>query len=214
VHPLVRHAIEQDIPMFERASRHIDAARLLHRDSEGVELVAAHLLLGHAGGDPWVVEQLRAAAREARAPQPAVRYLERAIEEPPPPELRGEVLSELGAAEATLGRAAAVDHLAQAAAAMADPPRRAELELQLGRALAAQGRHEEAARAYETGLSELPSAPTDPDELELRDQREASFITTAAIVPDLQPLAVERSTRVVANAVKEPRTQGQRLLLA
>ena len=100
-----------------------------------IERVAAHLLLGHAGADQWAVEQLRAAAREARAAQPAVRYLERALAEPPTAELRPEVLAELGAAEAMLGRAAAADHLAQAVAASPDPRRRAELGLQLGRAL-------------------------------------------------------------------------------
>ena len=130
VHPLVQHAIEQDIPLFERATRHLDAARLLYADGGDVERIAAHLLLGQAGGDPWVVERLRAAAREARAAQPAVRYLERA------------------------------------------------------------------------------------DELELHDQLEASYISSASIVPTLQPVAVERSARVVENAVKGPRTQGQRLLLA
>ncbi len=214
VHPLVRHTIEQDIPPFERSRSHLDAARLLYCDGEDVELLAAHLLLTHAAGDRWVVEQLRAAAREARAPQPAVRYLERAIEEPPPAELRPEVLAELGAAEAVLGRAAAAEHLARAAAAVPEPRRRAELALELGRALDAQGRHEEAARAYDRGLSALTPTPTDAHELELRDQLEVSFITTAAMVPDLQPLAVERSTRIVKYAVKGPDTQGQRLLLA
>jgi DNA-binding CsgD family transcriptional regulator/tetratricopeptide (TPR) repeat protein len=214
VHPLVQHAITQDIPPFDRGSRHLDAARLLYADGEDVELVAAHLLLGHAGGDPWVVEQLRAAAREARAPQPAVRYLYRALEEPPASGLRPEVLAELGAAEAALGQVAAADHLSQAVAATPDVMRRAALSLQLGRALGEQGRHEEAARAYDSALSELPSAPTDPDELELRDQLEASFISTASIIPSLQPLALERSVRVIENAVKGPRTQGQRLLLA
>jgi DNA-binding CsgD family transcriptional regulator len=214
VHPLVQHAIEQDVPLFERASRHLDAARLLHADGEDAERVAAHLLLGHAGGDPWVVEQLRAAAREARAAQPAARYLERALQEPPTAQLRPEVLAELGAAEAALGRPAAADHLEQAAAASADPRRRAELGLQLGRALDALARHEEAAGAYDAALHELPAAPRDPDELELRDELESSFISTASIVPDLQPLALERATRVVAHAVKGPQTQGQRLLLA
>jgi DNA-binding CsgD family transcriptional regulator len=213
VHPLVQHAIEQDIPLFERASRHLDAARLLYADGENVERVAAHLLLGHAGGDPWAVEQLRAAARETRALQPAVRYLERALAEPPTPELRPEVLAELGAAEAALGLPAAADHLAQAAAVFSDPRRRAELGLQLGRALDALGRHEEAAGAYDDALGELPPLE-DADDRELRDQLEASFISTASIVPDLQPIAHERSTRVVQNAVKGPRTQGQRLLLA
>jgi DNA-binding CsgD family transcriptional regulator len=214
VHPLVDHAIGQDIPPFDRGSRHLEAARLLQADGEDVELVAAHLLLGHAGGDPWVVEQLRAAACEARAAQPAVRYLERALEEPPEPGVRADVLAELGAAEAALGKPAAAEHLRQAAGATADPRRRAELTLQLGRALDAQGRHEDAAQAYDAALGELPPAPDDPETLELRDQLEASFITTAAIVPDLQPLAVERSARLVAKAAKGPRTQGQRLLLA
>ncbi|HTP20922.1 MAG TPA: AAA family ATPase [Solirubrobacteraceae bacterium] len=214
VHPLVQHAIEQDIPLFERASRHLDAARLLHADGADVERVAAHLLLGHAGGDPWVVEQLRAAAREARAAQPAVRYLERALAEPPPAARRPDVLAELGATEAALGRPAAAERLAQAAAASSDPQRRAELGLQLGRALDAQARPEEAASAYDAALRELPASSEDPDELELHDQLEASYISSASTVPDLQPVALERSARVVENAVKGPRTQGQRLLLA
>jgi DNA-binding CsgD family transcriptional regulator len=214
VHPLVQHAIAQDIPPFDRGSRHLDAARLLYADGGEVEMVAAHLLLGHAGGDPWVVEQLRCAAREARAPEPAVRYLRRALEEPPTPELRPDVLAELGAAEAAVGDDAAAEHLAQAAAAATDPRRHVELMLQLGRALDAQARHEEAARAYDTALSALPEAPTDPEELELRDQLEASFISTASIVPDLQPLALERSTRIIEHTIKGPQTQGQRLLLA
>ncbi|MBV9605166.1 MAG: AAA family ATPase [Solirubrobacterales bacterium] len=214
VHPLVQHAIAQDIPPFDRGSRHLDAARLLYADGEDVELVAAHLLLGHAGGDGWVVEQLRAAAREARAAQPAVRYLQRALEEPPSIDLRPEVLAELGTAEAILGQAAAAEHLAQAAAASPDPRRRAELTLQLGRALDAAARHEEAARAYDSALSDLPASATHPEELELRDQLEASFISTASIIPDLQPVALERSARIIEHTVKGPRTQGQRLLLA
>lgn len=78
----------------------------------------------------------------------------------------------------------------------------------------AQGLHERAAMAYDSGPSELVEEPDDPDGLELRDQLEASFISTASIVPDLQPTALARSTRVIENAVKGPRTQGQRLLLA
>ena len=214
VHPLVQYAIEQDIPPFERAARHLDAARLLYAEGEEVERVAAHLLLAHAGGDAWVVERLRAAAREARAAQPAVRYLRRALEEPPAPELRPDVLAELGTAEGALGQPEAAEHLAQAADAVSDPVRRAALAIQLGHALDAQGLHERAAGAYEAGLSELPEEPSDPDVLELRDQLEASFISTASIVPDLQPVAVARSAAVIEHTVKGPRTQGQRLLLA
>jgi DNA-binding CsgD family transcriptional regulator len=214
VHPLVQHAIEQDIPPFERGRRHLDAARLLQADGEDVELVAAHLLLGHAQGDAWVVEQLRAAAWEARAQQPAVRYLERALREPPARAVRPDVLAELGAAEATLGRPAGTEHLAQGLAGSGDPRRRAELALELGRALEAQARHADAARAYDAGLAELPAEPEDPDELELHDHLEVSYITTASIIPALQPSAVARAERVLDRTVKGPGTQGQRLLLA
>ena len=69
-------------------------------------------------------------------------------------------------------------------------------------------------RARTTPRSGSSPAPEDADELELHDRLEASYISTASIVPDLQPLALERSARVVENAVKGPRTQGQRLLLA
>jgi predicted ATPase len=34
VHPLVRRAVEHDIPVYERASRHLDAARLLYAAGE------------------------------------------------------------------------------------------------------------------------------------------------------------------------------------
>src|SRR5581483_9976312 len=51
-------------------------------------------------------------------------------------------------------------------------------------------------------------------ELEFCDQLEASFISTASIVSDLQPMALERSTRIIEYTPKGPRTHGQRLLLA
>src|SRR5205807_4984680 len=114
VHPLVRQAVGQDVPASQRAGRHLDAARLLYAEGVRAERVAAHLLLGRSEGDPWVVEQLCAAAREAvsrSAPQSAVRYLERALEEPPAADARCSVLAELGVSEAALGSPTAAEHL-------------------------------------------------------------------------------------------------------
>jgi DNA-binding CsgD family transcriptional regulator len=217
VHPLVRGAIEQDIPVFERSSRHLDAALLLHRDGGEPERVAAHLLLGRAAGEDWVVEQLRAAARQARergAERSAVRYLERALAEPPGAERRGEVLAELGAAEAAAGIPAAAEHLAAAAAQSPEPRRRAELGLARGQALYAHGLHEQAAAAYDQGLMELPTEHGDRDALELRDELETGFIATASLVPSLQARARERSAALLNNAAEMPRTHGRRMLLA
>jgi DNA-binding CsgD family transcriptional regulator len=216
VHPLVRQAIEHDIPVSQRAGRHLDAARLLYAEGSGAEHVAAHLLLGRAEGSPWVVQRLRAAAREAAsraAPQSVVRYLVRALEEPPEADVRSEVLAELGIAEAALGHPEAVDHLAAAAAATADPRRRAELALRRGSALDTAGMHEHACAVYDEGLLELPPDPDDPADRELRDQLETAFVVTAAIVPSLQAQALERSAGALEPTAARPQTQGQRLML-
>jgi DNA-binding CsgD family transcriptional regulator len=217
VHPLVRYSIERDIPASELATRHLDAARLLDADHAGAERVAAHLLVGRAQADPWAVQRLRAAAAEARArmaPRSVIRYLERALAEPPPADLRGEVLAELGAAEASVGVPSALEHLAEATATFSDPRRRAELALRRGHVLYGQGRHEQAAAAYDEGLRELTQAPDDPEELELHDALQTGFVATASLVPSLQGQSVERSSGLLARALKGPRTQGQRQLLA
>jgi DNA-binding CsgD family transcriptional regulator len=217
VHTLVRQALERDIRSAELAFRHFEAARLLHAEGAPLERVVAHLMLSQRRGDPWVVEELRAAAREARAraaPRSAVSYLLRALEEPPRGNLRAEVLAELGAVEAAAGLTEAADHFAQAIAATSDPRRRAELALQRGRSLDSQGLHEQAARTYEAALAELPNEPTDPEEIELRDQLEADFAATASLVPALQRQALERAKRLLDRATDGATTQGQRLRLA
>jgi DNA-binding CsgD family transcriptional regulator len=217
VHPLVRFAVNADVPVSERATRHLTAARIVHDAGAEPERIAAHLLVGRATGDPWAVEQLRAAARAARAraaANSAVRYLERALEEPPDPALRPEVLAELGAAEAALGSPSAADHLELAAAGLSDPVARAELALQRGRALYFQGSHEKAAAAYNSGLAELPEDPRDGATLELHDALQTGFVATATLVPSLNAQAAERSIQLLAEADRHPRSDGQRQLLA
>ncbi len=162
VHPLVRHAIGQDIPAAEFATGNFEAAKLLEAEGAGPERVAAHLLLSHARGDGWAVERLRAAAREARTrgvPPAAVRYLRRALEEPPPEDEHVELLAELAEAEAASGLPEAAEHFRQAIATCGERRRRAELALQRGRSLDGQGLHEQAANSYEAGLAELPTDP-------------------------------------------------------
>jgi DNA-binding CsgD family transcriptional regulator len=215
VHPLVRRAIEHDIPASERSGRHRDAARLLYAEGVDAEHVAAHLLLGRAEGDPWVVDHLREAAREASsraAPQSAIRYLERALTEPPFEEVRPRVMAELGRAEAAAGLPVAAKHLRAAMASASERRDRAELALALGQALYAQGVHDEAASAFEEGLHEL--IPGDPESRELHDELQTGYVATASIVPALQAKAVKRSAELLAAPPDEPITHGRRLLLA
>ncbi len=217
VHPLVRHAIVNDIPPGERASRHLDAARLLHREGADPERVAAHLLAGRPEGDPWAVEQLRSAARDARtlaAPQSAARYLSRALEEPPAAAVRADVLAELGLAEAAAGGPRAAIHLEQAILACPDPRRRAELALHRGHALYAHGHHREAAAAYMAGLGDLPDELSTAADYELHDALQTGFVAIGALLPELHERSAERSAELVARANSGPRTRAQRQLLA
>jgi len=213
VHPLVRTAVADGTPTFERAARHLDAARLLAREGSDAQHVAAHLLRGTAAGDPWVVQQLRDAAREARAQgaaTSATHYLERALAEPPPPELRADVLAELGAAEAEVGSPAADEHLVQALAATTDPLQQAEIALLRGGALHARGLPEPAAMAFKEGLARLDELGVDPGEL--RDRLLSGLLLSSAVVPSLQGDAMRTSAEVLAGNRRE--TAGRRLVLA
>ena len=97
-HPILRAAIEDDMPAVERSRAHERAARMLaDRDADAVA-VAAHLLASDPGQGEWAIAALRAAARRAEAlgdPAGAVRYLERAVAERPEAERarRGAVSS-------------------------------------------------------------------------------------------------------------------------
>ncbi len=217
VHPLVRHAIAGDVPVSELASRHLDAARLLAREGADPELVAAHLLHGRAQGEDWAVGQLRAAAGDAMtrgAPHSAVRYLRRAVEEPPSDEQRAALWAELGTAEAAAGLPDAAEHLERAAGATTDPRRRAELALYRGHALYVRGRHQEAAAAYEDGLAELAGRSAGAEAMEIHDALQTGFVATGALLPELQDRSAERSAQLLARARPGPQTHGRRQILA
>ncbi len=138
MHPLVAQAVAERMPVAERHRAHRVAAAELAADGAPAEAVAAHLLDVDPLRDGWVVQRLRDAARDALAkgaPQPAVDYLSRALAEPPAPELRAEVLFELGAAETHLGPTAGMDRMAEALAATVEPSARARVALRLARGL-------------------------------------------------------------------------------
>ena len=217
VHPLISTAIEQDIPASERAGRHLEAARLMAGDGESVERIAAHLLRGRPEGDSWAVEQLRAAAAEARArgaARSAVRWLERALAEPPSGDVRAELLAELGSAEAALGMEAADEHLTLAAKASDDPRLRAEIALARGGALFARGLAEPAASAYREGLDRLADGAGDEQSRELRDRLQTALVLSMATVPSLQADARRLSAEALDGRPGETGGQSRRLLLA
>ena len=137
-HPILRAAVYREMAVTERAEAHGRAARLLAEAHASPARTAEHLLATAPAGDAWVVEQLRAAAWEATArgaPESGAAYLRRALTEPPPPEMRADLLLELGVAEFNAGQPGWHDHLEEAVEAAADDTTRTAAALVFANAL-------------------------------------------------------------------------------
>ncbi|RZS90190.1 transcriptional regulator [Motilibacter rhizosphaerae] len=159
VHPLVGDAVYRSLPPGHRELAHERAATVLAARGEAAERVAAHLLQVPARGSAWVVEVLTAAAATAvdrGAPEGAVAYLRRALEEPPEPAARAALLLELGRVE-TLGDGdAAIGHLEQAYALAGEPRLRATVAQVLGHSLVFAGERGRVTAFSRRAAAELP----------------------------------------------------------
>jgi DNA-binding CsgD family transcriptional regulator len=178
VHPIVREAVAAQIPASRRGALHARAAQLLADDGAPSDHVAAHLLFAEPYGEQWVIDALRAAARDALtrgAPEAAVSYLTRALAEPPAPEVRQEVLLELGRAQALLPGDHDFSALRQALELASDPRQRAEIALELERALTAVARNADVAALLEEVLERADEL--DP---ELVESMEADLLGAGA----------------------------------
>ncbi|MGW4672989.1 ATP-binding protein [Streptomyces sp. NPDC004324] len=151
VHPLVATAVYRAIPGGVRVALHGQAAWCVINEGLGPSAAARHLMESHPDGDVWVVQQLRAAAREtqrAGAPDAARRYLARALREPPPFEERAAVLYELGCASLLTEPATTVNHLRAALEEpITDPELRHSIVIRLSQVLAHSDRLAEASEA-------------------------------------------------------------------
>ena len=158
VAPIVRNAVALAMLPAERAATNLTAARVLDLEGAPHERVAARLLQASRTGSDWVVGVLSAAAEAAMArgaPQSAVHYLRRALNEPPDQGQRAKLVLTLGRAEATCALPDAVPRLRTALSLTRDPADRAVAGLVIGRILCAQGRSAEAADTLRNALAEL-----------------------------------------------------------
>ncbi|MBV9943938.1 MAG: AAA family ATPase [Solirubrobacterales bacterium] len=174
VHPIVRAAVEGDLPPGERARLHAAAARRLAREGESALLIASHLLATDAAEDDWVVDSLRAAAKIADAngaPDSAVAYLRRALAEPPSERALPDVLLELGFAESYAGDPQAAAHLEAALDTAADVTAQVSITLALGRMLQIDGRNREALEVFDRTSARIGGA----------DRRAALMLEGAAL---------------------------------
>jgi DNA-binding NarL/FixJ family response regulator len=158
VHPIVRAAVHEDIPLVSRGLRHADAAALLAAEGADLDEVCAHLLLCEPTGSADVVERLRAAAARADmrgAPESAVAYLRRAMLETADVSLRAATAQELGRAEKVLGDPAAEEHLREALRLTSDPAARAAVAPDLAEVLLLSGQWEAGTAIIREALEEV-----------------------------------------------------------
>ena len=195
-HPLLRAAVAASVPLDELAAAHAHAARLLAAEDAPPERVAVHLLAADPQNDPWVATLLAAAGRAAAdraAPEAAVRFLRRALAEPPPAGQRPDVLFGLGAAElAIFDVEAARRHLRAGLDLVSGSDSRLRGALLLSGVLFNDGHAEEAVDVLEAALNATHGA--DP---ELRVRVEANLVNVARNQPAARRRAHERSLHVL-----------------
>ncbi len=158
VHPLVREAVLAEIAVPRLAALHARAARLLDDAGADPDTVAAQIQLAEPTGDRWVVERLGAAADAALgrgAPEAAVRYLRRALREPPPAAQRLDLSRALGEALLRADDPEGIEVLRTVRAGVDDPAARAELAIVIAGSLGVRAGSEEAAGLLEESLAEL-----------------------------------------------------------
>jgi DNA-binding CsgD family transcriptional regulator len=159
VHALVQAAVYADLAPGERELHHERAARRLVELGAPKEQVAAHLLVIPGRREEWVVDVLRAAAASAVAKgdlDSAISCLRRALEEPPRPDLRLEILLELAPAEMSTSLAPAAEHYRAAYEIAREPSARGQAADGLARALLFLDAPDQAADVAGRAARELP----------------------------------------------------------
>lgn len=190
-HPVVRTLVYDELGALKRMRWHARAARLVAEAGAPADAVALHLLSANPQRDPDVVAQLRGAARDALtrgAPDAAVTYLRRALQEPPPAADLGALLGELGEAEASAGDPQARRHLEQALGESSGGER-GRVALVLGRLLTMSGQSLEAVELLDRVRAELGAQEGELAqrlEVEAADAARNDFRTSASVAGRLR----------------------------
>ncbi|HYZ81731.1 MAG TPA: AAA family ATPase, partial [Solirubrobacteraceae bacterium] len=209
IHPIVRAAIYEDLSRPRRAALHARAAALLREAGAPDEEVAAHVLASDPGSVAGAAATLRSAAAAAirrGAPDPAARFLGRALAEDLDDDERGRGLAALGEAEHELGVGSARERYLAAIELTKDPVDRARLTNALAWATGA---------SPDVQLRQLPlykrAASEARDDEELAAMLKAARLFVVQLNPDRAP-ELDLEARKLAGL--EGRTPAERLLLS
>jgi DNA-binding SARP family transcriptional activator/DNA-binding CsgD family transcriptional regulator len=159
VHPLVRDAVYQGLPLGERELLHARAAGVLRRLSAAQDQIAGQLMHTPRRGDPDVARLLHEAGKAAFARgaiDSSVGYLRRALDEPAPTDTRPQLLLDLGEVEALTRGPKAAEHLREAYGGLTDVGLRIRAANALGRALLFTSSPADGAAVAREAARELP----------------------------------------------------------
>ena len=196
VHSIVRSAVYAALPHARRTGLHDRAAAVLARDGAVPAQVAAHLLRTDPRRDATTVTILRAAAHRAvagDAPEFAISCLQRALIEPPGPEIRSALLVELGLAEARGPGREGLEWLRRGIDLTTDSDQRAQIALQLVRAIGSIGDTAGALEVLDGAIAGLH----DVDE-RLAARLAVEFISVGRLYPATRERAVRRLEELTA----------------
>jgi DNA-binding CsgD family transcriptional regulator/phosphoserine phosphatase len=227
IHPIVQAAVYESIDRMRRGELHRIAARSVAADPAELDAAAIHLLSVPPMSDAWVVDLLEVAAQRAMeraAPETAIDYLRRAIEEPPVQDRRVDLLVQLARSHTTKGDGIeAVACFSRALGLSESARERASVLYELGQARLVSAQWKAAAGDFERGLQELASVGVDDTAQDpLAAELEAGSIAAGLIAmqpgehierrvakmlaaPDLAPGA----RQLAASAAFQAATQGR-----
>ncbi len=209
-HPLIAAAAREAIDKVTAAELDAQAAALLAHDGVSDERVAEHLLRAPPREDAAVVATLRRAAALARrvgAWTKAAELLERALAEPPPPDIVDAVEVERGRSLLDAGDEDAARVLARVARRAADPCIRVDAARHIARGLGVRGGGPEAVALLRDVLETLAD---DHREMRLELSVELAFVSGSALD------GRQEAERMIAAeaAAASGRTPGERLVQA
>ena len=201
MHPIIRTAVYERIPPFERSEEHLRIARLLRSREYAAEGIASHLLATGAGLDEdWMGAALREAAQTAisrGAPRIAAGYLERAVSEERDPAAKAELLAELALVSLHAGRESVIAELEQALELSDEPAQCAEINFRLAEAHFAGGGALESLQWIDRALE---WAEREPSAEELRERCLGMVLGLAIYDPAPRERLRERFDAILALA--------------
>ncbi len=199
LHPIIRHAVIDELPTVTRSGLHREAARIVAETGGAPIEIATHLLEAEPDGSATTVEHLRDAARASMATgdaHGATRFLRRALDERP---ADGTLLLELADAEAAAGDPEAADRYERAISQLSDAATRARARRSQGLSLIQASRWRDAAKAFEAGLEDADSR-----DAELTRALESGYIASAYVGLADHAEADRRLADVLSSPLEDP----------